>query len=264
MKKYLWLTFAIIINVIISCKNQHEQKKTEQNEHQEKHISTWEYEGEMGPEHWADLKIHADCGERFQSPINIIKSDVIRDSTLKPLEIYYGKLTQIHEVINNGHTIQYNFEKGDYIMLNEDKYELKQIHFHEASEHTINGIRYPMEMHMVHVNKDKKVAVLGVMVEEGTNSEPFDFLESYLPLALNETKKVDKAFNVNLNIPKNKAYYHYTGSFTTPPCTEGVKWFIFKESIRVSVTQVKVLQKLMPMNNFRNEQPLNGRTVTTM
>ena len=215
----------------------------------------------MGPEHWADTKINADCGELHQSPINIITTEVVTDNELTPLKIQYGASTKIHEVINNGHTIQYNFEKGDYIELDDEKYDLVQIHFHEASEHTINGIRYPMEMHMVHKNEKNKYAVLGVMVQEGKNSEPFKFLESYLPIKIGEKKPIDKAFNVQLNLPENRAYYHYMGSFTTPPCTEGVKWFIFKEAITVSLEQVKILQKLMPMNNYRNEQPLNGRII---
>lgn len=66
---------------------------------------------------------------------------------------------------------------------------------------------------------------------------------------------------MNLNLPENKAYYTYSGSLTTPPCTENVSWYIFKTPITVSVDQVKQLQALMPVNNYRNEQPIYGRIV---
>ncbi|WP_459212636.1 carbonic anhydrase [Aquimarina rhabdastrellae] len=264
MKKYL-IIVTVLSLLSISCKQQGQEGKdkyeNEKQSHKDSSHLTWEYEGEMGPEHWADTKINADCGERFQSPINIIKTTAVKATDKNLLAIHYGENTKIHEVINNGHTIQYNFEKGDYILVEGKRFDLKQIHFHEASEHTINGIRYPMEIHMVHANNQKEYAVLGVLVEEGLSSKPFEFLEKYLPIKIGEKKAINKAFNVNLNLPQNKSYYHYTGSFTTPPCTEGVKWFVFQEPITVSLEQVRILQKIMPMHNYRIEQPLNGREI---
>jgi carbonic anhydrase len=99
------------------------------------------------------------------------------------------------------------------------------------------------------------------MAKEGASSSPFTFLENYLPLKKGEMKIIDKPFDLNLNLPEDKGYYNYIGSLTTPPCTEGVNWFVFKEPITVSLKQVNVLKQLMPINNFRNEQPLNGRKV---
>ncbi len=221
----------------------------------------WNYEGETGPEHWAEFERDSDCGGQFQSPVNIISVNAQADSSLKPLDIHYSAETKIHEVINNGHSIQYNFDSGDYINYKGDTYKLKQIHFHEGSEHTINGIRYPLVIHMVHVNDNNQFLVLAVMAKEGVNSKPFTFLENYLPLEKGESKAVNASFNLNENLPDNKGYYHYIGSLTTPPCTEGVNWFVFKNPITVSLDQVKMLRNLMPLNNYRNEQPLNGRKI---
>ena len=226
--------------------------------HAEKH---WNYEGETGPEHWSEIEKDSDCDGKFQSPINIVSEEAIIDNDLKPLDIHYAPSTQIHDVKNNGHSIQYDFKEGDYINYKGDTYDLKQIHFHEASEHTINGIRYPLVIHMVHVNVKGDYLVLAVMAKEGASSSPFTFLENYLPLKEGEMKTIDRPFDLNLNLPENKGYYNYIGSLTTPPCTEGVNWFIFKEPITVSLKQVNVLKQLMPINNFRNEQPLNGRKV---
>ncbi|WP_208111285.1 carbonic anhydrase family protein [Flavobacterium chryseum] len=66
---------------------------------------------------------------------------------------------------------------------------------------------------------------------------------------------------MNNVLPQNKTYYTYTGSLTTPPCTEGVQWFIFKNQIDVSIKMIKDLRKIMPLNNFRNVQELNGRKI---
>lgn len=253
MKAYL-LPAVILTLLLFSCKHPASDLYVE-----EVH---WTYQGETGPEHWAEFEKNSNCDGLRQSPINIIDYHAAVDPGLKPIEIFYSQEVKIHDVTNNGHTIQYNFEEGDYIKIDDRAYDLKQIHFHEASEHTINGVRYPMEMHLVHVSQDSDIAVLGILAEEGKPSEPFTFLEQYLPLKIGETKAIDAYFDLNLNLPKSKEYYTYPGSLTTPPCTENVQWFVFKTPITISLEQVKLLQELMPINNYRNEQPLHGRRVT--
>lgn len=218
----------------------------------------WSYEGETGPEHWAEIDSN-DCDGKFQSPVDIVNA---QPSDLEPLHIYYSDETKIQDVTNNGHSIQFNFDLGDYIVLNGEKYELKQFHFHEPAEHTVKGVRYPLSIHLVHLNKYGKYAVLEVMAEESaTNSESFDFLEGYLPLYVEETKDIGESFNINTVLPEKKQYYTYTGSLTTPPCTEDVQWFIFKAPVGVSLKMTKMLHDIMPLNNYRNTQPINGRVI---
>ncbi|MUU77126.1 carbonic anhydrase [Winogradskyella endarachnes] len=263
MKHKSSLLFLAVL-LLMSCNQtndktiRHEEKAHANLDNEHNH---WTYVGETGPEHWSEIEKQSDCDGKRQSPINILDIDVVEDASLKPIETHYSSHVKIHEVTNNGHSIQYNFEKGDFISLEGNDYELKQIHFHEPSEHTINGIRYPLEMHLVHANKDNKIAVIAVMAKEGESSEAFTFLENYLPIYNGDTKQIDKDFDINLNLPKNKTYYSYGGSLTTPPCTEDVSWFVFKDPITVSLEQVMELQKLMPVNNYRNTQPINGRIV---
>jgi carbonic anhydrase len=255
--------FMILLSamVIASCKLGKElsnvtSKITKTEESHKKH---WDYAGETGPDHWSEIEQN-DCGGRAQSPVDIVETK--KDELLKPIEFHYDSQTKIHDVINNGHTIQFDFESGNYIVLNGEKYELKQFHFHEADEHTIKGVRYPLVVHMVHVSKDGKYAVVAVMAEEDPqNNTVFNFLEKYLPVNVNEIKKVDSSLNLNLILPEKRVYYTYTGSLTTPPCTEGVEWFIFKNPINVSPKMTQELKKMMPTNNFRNVQPLNGRII---
>lgn len=250
------IQFLLILVILISC-----QKKKTSSKNTNKEEEAWSYSGESGPEHWAELEKNSECGGKFQSPINIISINAKIDSQLNSLDIHYEKSTKIHSVKNNGHSIQYNFEKGDYINYKNECFNLKQIHFHESSEHTIDGVRYPLVIHMVHANSTGEYLVLAIMAKEGKTSIPFEFLESFLPLEKGEVKKINKPFNLNHNLPLNRGYYSYTGSLTTPPCTEGVKWFIFKEPITISVEQVNILKTLMPVNNYRKEQPLNGRKI---
>ncbi|PWK00857.1 carbonic anhydrase [Flavobacterium araucananum] len=245
------LGFALI--TLMGCDNSKSDKKPVE---PEKH---WNYEGETGPEHWSEIDQN-DCGGSAQSPIDIVET--VTDETLKPIEFHYSPETKIHDVVNNGHSIQFDFEEGDYITLNGDKYNLKQFHFHEPAEHTIRGIRYPLVIHMVHMNSEGKYAVVAIMAKESKeNSETFDFLDKYLPVKVNETIEVKDVFNLNNVLPENQTYYTYTGSLTTPPCTEGVQWYIFKNPVDVSLKMIEDLRKIMPVNNFRNVQQLNGRVI---
>ncbi len=255
----------LIMLLVFSCKNKNDnhdsENETKQEETHEKENKHWSYEGETGPEHWVEIEKQSDCDGTKQSPINIVDVNVMSDNTLKPLDTHYSANVQIHEITNNGHSIQYNFEKGDFILLHNEEYELKQIHFHEPSEHTINGIRYPLEMHLVHISKDNKIAVSAVLAKEGESSDPYTFLERYLPVNIGETKPIDTKFDLNTSLPADKGYYTYSGSLTTPPCTQDVTWNVYKTPITISVNQVKQLQELMPLNNYRNEQAINGRVV---
>ena len=258
----LFFIFVLFI-AIQACRQQKDEdpapKTSANSETLHSGESQWNYEGETGPEHWAMIEEYSDCNGLAQSPINIVNYE--RGKTRGALQIFYADSTHIYNVINNGHTIQYNFAAGDYIELEGVRFDLKQFHFHEPAEHLIEGIRYPMVIHLVHQDGTGNYAVMAVMAREERSSEPFDFLERYLPIKHGDTILVDLAFDMNLNLPATKAYFSYTGSLTTPPCTENVKWFIFKEPITVSLEQVEALKKLMPLNNYRNEQARNNRVI---
>lgn len=264
MKKEMKI-FAIIAALVLATACNNKSKETEQSVTPSDTITTlehhkhWNYEGETGPAHWSEMDQN-DCGGKVQSPVDIVETE--NDNTLKPIEFHYNLKTKIHDVVNNGHTIQFDFEPGDYIVINGEQYELKQFHFHESAEHTIKGVRYPLEIHMVHKNKDGKFAVVSIMAQEDKKSnETFEFLDKYLPAKANDTVKVNNDFNINKVLPQNRSFYTYTGSLTTPPCTESVQWFIFKTPIEVSIKMITDLKKIMPLNNFRNVQELNGRKI---
>ena len=256
MKKLL-IPIVLLILVVFKVYNDKKEK------HQKETHPHWTYEGETSPEHWAEIEKNSDCSGKKQSPINII--DILTKPTNQKensLDIMYSPTTQINKAVNNGHSIQFNFEEGDSIQYHNNTYHLSQIHFHEPSEHTINGVRYPLEIHLVHKSKTDNFTVMSVLAEEGEESQLFEFLESFLPIKEGNTKEIHQSLDLSTLFPTNKNFYSYEGSLTTPPCTENVNWVIFKEPIIVSVEEVIKLKKNMPKDNYRNEQPIYDRIIS--
>ena len=98
---------------------------------------------------------------------------------------------------------------------------------------------------------------------EGDPSEGYQFLESFLPLPVGDTKIIDEPFDLRRLLPGALTpRYHYRGSLTTPPCTENVNWVIFEQPFMLSYEQVMALKENMPLNNYRGVQPLNDRDLS--
>lgn len=216
------------------------------------------YEGEDGPEHWGDLSpAYATCKNgKSQTPIDI--TTTVKES-LAPLQLNYNPTAL--RLINNGHTIQANYDAGSTMTMGGQTYNLVQFHFHTPSEHTINGKRYDMELHLVHKNAAGDLAVVGILMEKGAASNLLQSLWSNLPDQVNQEKVVSNVmFNIKDSLPADQKYYNYSGSLTTPPCSENVNWILLKAPVTVSADQVGVLEKLF-VTNSRPIQPLNGRTV---
>ncbi len=223
----------------------------------------WSYHGETAPEHWAELEKGAACQGQAQSPINILSGQC---ATLPgadtALAWYYDPQTHLYRVVNNGHTVEFDFERGDSLRFRGKVYQLLQIHFHAPAEHTLDGIRYPLEIHLVHRNEAGEYAVLGIWAREGAVNEPLAFLESFLPLALGEERALNAAFDLKGLLPEKPAhFYTYPGSLTTPPCTEKVQWLLFAQPLILSLEEEVALRQNLPRDNYRGVQPLNDRVV---
>lgn len=217
----------------------------------------WSYVGDGAPDKWA--KIHQDynrCEGFNQSPINITNSV---KSSLTPLKISYTSHAQT--IVNNGHTVQINFSDGGDLHVDGDVFTLKQFHLHTPSENLINGESFPLEAHFVHINKSGALAVIGVMYKEGLQNLPLAKLWSQLPKQQNLELKLNEKVSATEFLPKDQQYYRFSGSLTTPPCTEGVRWFVFKEVQSASAEQIKAFSALMEHGNSRPVQPLNGRVI---
>lgn len=258
MKILLNGVYVLMLMALFSCGKETRSDAAKSHD-QEKH---WSYEGETSPEHWAEIEKNSDCSGKSQSPINIIDIKAVPSSPEdRKLTFHYTEQTILNKVRNNGHSIQYDFERGDSLCNNNVTYDLVQIHFHEPSEHTINGVRYPIEIHLVHQSDEKNYTVVGIMGIEGGESHFMQRMESYLPLEVNEEKVIDRSFDISTILPVERDYYTYQGSLTTPPCTENVQWIILKNPLELSLEEVLELRSNMPLKNYRNEQPINDRKV---
>ena len=225
--------------------------------------SEWGYQGAGSPEHWGEIEGAGKCGQsQKQSPINIVTQKVKAGASMNALKFNYN-LGDVKDIVDNGHSLQFDFKEGSYITYEGKKYNLYQFHAHEESEHTIDGIRYPLELHFVHIAEDKSsVLVIGVMVKDGEENSYFEKLKVFKTLAKNGKEETDIAFNPEQMYPKNKNFYTYQGSLTTPPCSDNVTWVVFKDPITMSESEIEDIEKHLPKSNNRPVQPLNGRTVS--
>ena len=217
----------------------------------------WSYSGENGPQHWGDLApefVACKVGLN-QSPIDIVST---LDADLPALELDYT--TSTSDVVNNGHTAQVNIGPGNYLRVGGEVFELKQFHLHTPSEHRVDGRAFLMETHYVHTNDKGELAVVALLHEEGAPSGPLGRLVSEIPLDIAEPAVFEESL---LNIPvvqADKDYYRYNGSLTTPPCSEGVRWYVLKRSSPVSREQQLQYQKLIG-DDARGPQPVNARVI---
>jgi carbonic anhydrase len=223
------------------------------------HNTHWGYTGDIGPSHWGELnEKFAMCAKgNMQSPINIVPT---KDINLEALGFNYD--TKSSSVINNGHTVQVNMKDGSSVVIDGKEYQLKQFHFHTPSENNINSKSYPFEAHFVHASKDGELAVVAVMFEEGEENPVINKIWSQFPLELNKEKSLElSASDVYAILPQNKDYYKFMGSLTTPPCSENVKWNVFKTSVTISKDQVKKFFDIFEHTNNRPVQKTNNRVI---
>ncbi len=220
----------------------------------------WSYEGESGPEHWGELSPDfLMCSEGWnQSPINLV-NDVRAGLPALEFEYYSANIN----AINNGHSIQQNMNPGSFLRVPERNlsFELKQFHFHSPSEHTIDGKSFAMEVHFVHADKDGKLAVVGVMIDEGEEHPVLKQLWAFMPENPGEISQEPIGIEETNLLPPTREYYAYSGSLTTPPCTEGVRWIVLKTPIQASAEQIATFKKRVGPATNRPVQPLNARMI---
>lgn len=217
----------------------------------------WGYSGENGPQFWGDLKnAFGACSHgQEQSPIDIAKNA----KTTLGVQLKY-KASSINP-IDNGHTLQFNLDPGSSAILNNETFALKQFHFHAPSEHTVNGVKYPLELHFVHQSPKGQLAVVGVFVERGAPNKTIEQLMTYFPEpGVHDLLHFKERFNPNSLLPQNRKTFQYAGSLTTPPCSEGVLWNVLTQAITMSEEQIKAFVDRYDAN-ARPVQPLYTRII---
>ena len=237
------------VKVLADCATEQSHSKG----HKKGHAVHWDYAGDMGPENWGDE--FPTCGKGTkQAPLNITGPF---DKSKDVLVVNYkeGPL----KILNNGHTIQVNVEPGSTLKINKDVFNLLQFHFHRPSEEQIDGKPMAMVAHFVHKNADGKLAVMGVLLNDGKDNAAIQTLWNNAPKAEGPEVVVDKVkFDPSTLVPAALTHYNYEGSLTTPPCTEGVSFYILKTPVEIGKKQV---MDFPFKRNARPVQPLNGRKI---
>ncbi|MGB0909112.1 MAG: carbonic anhydrase [Nitrospirales bacterium] len=218
----------------------------------------WAYLGVEDPSHWAMLSkeyLACEAGNR-QSPINITSTH--HGDHYQRLEFHY-QTSELHE-INNGHTIQVSHVSGCRVDLNDRTYKLRQFHFHSPSEHHIEGQAFPMEMHLVHQDEAGHVLVIAIMMKTDAEQPVLRKLWKWLPDQVGQEVSIPLELSLAEILPTSTHHYAYSGSLTTPPCTEGVQWIVLKEPMHVAQQDVDEFVSIIG-RNARPIQPRRGRHI---
>lgn len=218
------------------------------------------YSGKQGPKHWASLNpAWSACGAgQSQSPINISKAT---DEDQPELGMNYQVGST--DFVNNGRNVQVDYDAGSKLTVGDGaSYELRQFHFHSPSEHQVDGKNLAAEIHLVHADANGNLAVVSLLVEEhGGENHAIARLWNDIP-GFRGAGNALTGFNVADLLPEDRSHYAYSGSLTTPPCSENVQWFVMKQPVNMSVEQVATLKRAIGVKNNRPVQALNGRTIT--
>ena len=220
----------------------------------------WSYEGKADPTHWADgVPENAACrsGQR-QSPIALSETSATHVAS-KDFALHYkpGSVA----LLNNGHTIQANVgDADDTVSYKGEIYKLDQFHFHTPSEHTFNGKSYPMEMHLVNKSEAGKITVVGIFIMEGKENPVLEPVFADLP-----ARQASAGRQVQVDIagllPNDRKALVYSGSLTTPPCSEQVNWIVLEQPIEMSKQQIAAFKAIFH-DNHRPLQNLNHREIS--
>jgi carbonic anhydrase len=222
--------------------------------------ASWSYLGKTGPLNWGRLDpAYRACGQGHeQSPIDIRGAHLSK--ALAPLEFHYisGPVT----VENTGNLIVVHVNPGGYLVAGGVRYELERLEFHRPSETAVKGKLTDMDVEMVHKSADGKMAIVEVRLtmERGDANATVAALWEHLPTAAGATEKVTGLVNAGGLLPADRGYWTYAGSLTTPPCTEGVRWFVMEQDLGVSREQVRQFSGLFRMSS-RPLQDTHGRKI---
>ncbi|MGA2275958.1 MAG: carbonic anhydrase family protein [Terracidiphilus sp.] len=220
----------------------------------------WDYVGKRGELNWGKLDpAYQSCSKgREQAPIDIRGAHL--NKALRPIEFHYiaGPVT----LVNDGHTIVARVDPGSYILVNGVRYDLVSFSFHHPGEQAVHGKLSEMDAQLLHRSADGKEAVLIVrLVEEiGSANAVLATLWPHLPATAGATEKITEMVNMGGLLPADRGYWTYMGSLSAPPCTEGVRWFVFEQELSMSREQLRAFAALFRINS-RGSQDAHGRRI---
>lgn len=211
----------------------------------------WSYEGATGPAAWGELsEDYAVCRTgREGSPVDLRGAIPAR---LGALDLGWRPVWG--DIVDTGQGIQVNVADAGGFALGGHRYEMLQFHVHTPAEHLLHGRRFPLEVHFVHRRDDGLLGVIGVFIEEGAANP---VLGSVLDRIGGRTAA---PIDLTRLLPRDRDFYRYAGSLTTPPCSETVDWVVMEEPISASRAQIAAFARHYA-DNARPVQPLHRRFI---
>jgi carbonic anhydrase len=220
----------------------------------------WDYAGKRGPLVWGKLDpAYRACSEGHeQSPIDIRGAHL--NKALAPLEFHYIAGPVILE--NTGNMIVVHVDPGSYMVADGVRYQLDRLEFHHPTEDAVKGKLTDLGVEFVHKSADGKMAVIALrlMMDRGAPNAMLAELWPHLPKAAGTSQKVTDDVDPAGLFPADRSYFTYLGSLTTPPCTEGVRWFVFENELTLSLEQLRAYTAIFKMNS-RPLQDTHGRRI---
>jgi carbonic anhydrase len=244
---------ALVVGLLAGCGGGSDRESSSG-----EHSAHFGYGPTDGPSHWASLDpAYAECADgKRQSPIDLTGGS---SASLAPIRFTYHPSKV--EVDNNGHSLEANYEPGSAITIAGARSGLERFHFHAPSEHHVNGKVFPLEIHFVYPGPGGHTTVLGVLIRQGRANPAFEPLIHALPKQVGRQLPIHGGLNPTSLMPphpQSAPRWSYSGSLTTPPCTEGIGWQLFRRPVELSREQIAAFTDIYD-HNARPIQPLNGR-----
>jgi len=199
----------------------------------------------------------------IQSPINILTKTVANVDS-RTINVRYKD--EVDSITNLGHTIQLHFAEGSTISAHGKTFHFKQMHFHTPSEHQLDGITYPMEMHIVNTAEDEKngrieYLVVSILFKMGDENKFISDFHDLIPEKIHSIHNIQSGrvrlsdlLMVTRKDKSEEGLFFYKGSLTTPPYTESVNWYIDKHIYEASPEQIHAIEKIEGHNARRIQQ----------
>jgi carbonic anhydrase len=215
---------------------------------------SWGYTGAVGPDHWASLSVdYALCGNTTsQSPVDIPQGALL-SSKFPDLRWKDDGL----QIQSNSSRSQILLSGGSHTIHGSDRYVVKRLEIHSPSEHWVNGLMFPLEIQIVQESTRGKAIIFAVFVEIGKEHPEMRKILDQFSRGKEISDFVNRIELTNF-LPKDREHYSYQGSYTAPPCLEGVSWIVFSKTIEMSEAQVSALRSIYG-HNARPVQPLGHR-----
>ncbi|KAI0458089.1 alpha carbonic anhydrase [Xylaria acuta] len=231
-------------------------------------VATFGYLASGSPLLWHHLSpVNALCANGSnQSPINMLEGSFTLASGSDLTVTLPDTLSEGATFENLGSTVEVVMEGlGGTLELDGLEYELLQFHFHHPSEHVDSGVSLPMEMHMV-FSHETQLAVIGVYIDL-VDSAPFNstrllprrasstMLETIFSsidgIATPGTATKTPAFSMTelSDLLATADFQRYSGSLTTPPCSEGVAWSVSTKKLMLSRQTFEKVRDVVGFNS---------------